>query len=360
MPPTGKGKKKILVIAEAPGEEEDRQNTQLIGRTGQYFRRCLRTLDIDLDIDCWKTNAVICRRKGNKTPTDEMIEACRPNLMKTVEKYNPNVIILLGGVAVQSLLGIVYNADVGSISRWGDYCIPCRNPNAWIIPTYHPSHILRKNSRVLRRIFKRHLKMAISKIKSKPWKVVPSYKDQIEIIVSPSRAAKIIRHISKQKGYISFDYETNTLKPEREDSKIVSCSVCWNDKKTISYPWVGDAVDATAELLKTDIPKIASNIKFEDRWTRAKLGFNVRRWYWDTMLAAHVINNNPGVTSIKFQAFVLLGQESYNNHIEPFLEDTKNGINRIDEIDIRDLLEYGGLDSLMEFKVAMKQVEILK
>ena len=54
MPPTGKGRKKILIVAEAPGEEEDKRNTQLIGRAGKYTRRVLKTLNIDLDIDCRK------------------------------------------------------------------------------------------------------------------------------------------------------------------------------------------------------------------------------------------------------------------------------------------------------------------
>ena len=51
MPPTGKGRKKILVVAEAPGENADRLNTQLIGRAGKLLRRFLKSMNIDLDID---------------------------------------------------------------------------------------------------------------------------------------------------------------------------------------------------------------------------------------------------------------------------------------------------------------------
>ena len=60
MPPSGDGRKKILVVAEAPGENEDKQNTQLIGRAGQRLKFHLKQLGVDLHRDCWKTNAVIC------------------------------------------------------------------------------------------------------------------------------------------------------------------------------------------------------------------------------------------------------------------------------------------------------------
>lgn len=60
MPYTGGGRKKILIIAEAPGKIEDEKNIQLIGRCGQELRTVLSDLGLDLDADFWKTNAVTC------------------------------------------------------------------------------------------------------------------------------------------------------------------------------------------------------------------------------------------------------------------------------------------------------------
>jgi hypothetical protein len=74
------------------------------------------------------------------------------------------------------------------------------------------------------------------------------------------------------------------------------------------------------------------------------------------MIAAHVLDNRKGVTGLKFQAFAQLGQGKYNTHIESLLEaKDKTHINRIHEIDMGDLLLYNGLDSLLEYKLAMKQ-----
>ena len=69
MPVTGEGRLKILILAEAPGEQEDAQNTQLIGPAGQVLRKTLAGFGVDLDRDCRKTNAVRCRPPGNRRPT---------------------------------------------------------------------------------------------------------------------------------------------------------------------------------------------------------------------------------------------------------------------------------------------------
>ena len=359
MPFTGQGKKKILFVAEAPGIEEDKRNTQLIGKAGQRLRRTLKKLGVDLDRDCWKTNAIICRPPKNKTPDDSIIEACRANLFKTIKTTKPNLIILLGLSAVKSLIGTLWKENVGEISRWVGSTIPSQKPNAWIAPTYHSSYLVRMDSKVLNLIFEKHLQAALKKCKSKPWDMLPNYKDQIEIVTKPSQVAILLKEIIKKNRMTAFDYETNCLKPEVEGAKIVSCSIC-NGKRTFAYPWFGEAIEATDKFLKSPVPKIASNMKFEDRWTKVHLGHFVKNWLWDTMIAAHVIDNRRGITSIKFQSFILLGAQSYDEHITPFLKEGKGSkINRIDEIDLKDLLEYNSLDSLYEYEVAKKQMKVL-
>jgi hypothetical protein len=147
------------------------------------------------------------------------------------------------------------------------------------------------------------------------------------------------------------------LKPDFIGARIVSCSICWEGKETIAYPWYGDAIEATREFLRSDILKIASNLKFEDRWTMRMLRTRVKNWWWDTMLMAHVIDCRRETTGLKFQAFVLLGQESYNNPVEQFLR--SKGDSRINsilkEVEIGQLLEYNAYDSLLEFEVCLIQ-----
>ncbi len=262
MPATGKGRKDILFIGEAPGKVEDALNTQMVDDSGKLLRRMLRLFHVNLDLDCIKIDAVMCRPHHSEKPKPHMIEACRVNALKTIREYNPNVIFLLGDVACNSVLPEIWKGDLGSINRWTGHCIPCREFNAWVVPTYHPSHIRNnEDNKVLNRLFKNHLRLGIDKADSKPWKKVPKYEEQVERIFKPSQVAIIIREMIKKGGVVAADYETNCLKPEGEGTEIVSCSVCWRGRRTISYPWQGDAIDATDDLWKSPLQKIAANLK---------------------------------------------------------------------------------------------------
>jgi DNA polymerase len=363
---TGEGKKKILFVAEAPGADEDRKGVQLIGECGQLLRRFLGGLNFDLDEDAWKTNAVICRPPHNETPNDEKIDCCRPNLFQTIRKLDPNAIVILGATPLKSIIGHVWKENPGSISQWAGNVIPCQNPNAWIIPTYHPSYILRMRkfpdkpgNRPLEYWFRQHLKAAIEIAKTgKPWETIIPYEKEVEVITGDKEAAEIIDGLTESGRYAAFDYETNCLKPELPKAKIVSCSICFDGKKTIAYPWYGKAVEATKRFLNSPIRKIAANLKFEDRWSRKIAGTEVMNWWWDTMINSHIINNKEGTTGLKFQAFAFLGCPPYADHIKPYLEPPKGTpYNRIDELDIYELLKYNGLDSLHEYRLAFIQKE---
>jgi len=150
---------------------------------------------------------------------------------------------------------------------------------------------------------------------------------------------------------VAFDYETNRIKPENANARILSCSVCFDGKYTIAFPWHGKAIQAVTVLLSSSIKKIAANMKFEERWTKQILGINVRRFVWDTMIAAHLIDNRKHITGLKFQSFVYLGMPSYDNSIKAYMKSTEDGTNTLHQINIRELLLYNGLDSLLTYKL---------
>ena len=354
MEPTGKGQKGVLIVGESPGEQEDEKGIQFTGRSGQYLRKVLRKLGIDLEEDCWKTNAVICHPPNNKTTRNQM-RYCQPNLLNTIDRLKPTVIIPLGKIATESLIGWLWKEDFGSMGRWVGWNIPCRRYNAWICPTYHPSYALRQNDSMLDRAIEDHLRKAFQN-DFKPWrKEIPNHRNRINLIYDSNEVIAFICEMYAEYDPISFDYETNRLKPDASNARIVSCSIS-NSQRTIAFPWHGKAIETTGRLLKSLIPKIAANIKFEDRWTRRVFGHSVRNWHWDTMLAAHVLDNRSSISSLKFQAFVRLGQENYDHHIKPFLKGGEDGTNRIEELDLKELLFYNGMDALLEYELAMLQM----
>jgi len=349
-----------LVVAESPGETEDERGTQLIGKSGQLLRRSLRKCGLDLDADCWKTNALICCPKG-ETPTDKRVLACRPNLLKTIKKLNPETIILLGAVAVKSLIGHLWKESVGPIGRWVGWRIPSVELNAWVCPTWHPAYLLRDDSKALSLHFDRHL-AAAAELDGRPWPDgALDYRDDVTVITGPSEAASVIRSVFAEDAAVAVDFETTGLKPEPKWAEIVSCALSWGRRNTISFPWCGLARDVVGELLKSRAPKIAHNMKFEERWTRAEFGHGVRNWKWDSMQAAHVLDNRWGVTSLGFQAFTRLGVGAYDEHLKPYLSAVGPGKpNRVREVGLTELLLYGGMDAVLTYELAQLQMKELK
>lgn len=345
-------------MAEAPGKEEDRLGTQLVGPSGQRLRESLDRIGIDLDEDCWKINAVNCH--SGQTPTDRQVEQCRPTVLRAIRELDPATIVLLGERAVKSVIGHLWKSDVGAIGRWVGWRIPSRKPNAWICPTWHPSYLLRQKSPVTDVLFDEHLEAAFHSL-GPPWGEPPDWIRDVRVIHDKTMAVEAIREAAKSAvGPVAFDYETNALKPEADGAEIVCCSVAYrtgeDGVKAIAYPFTGPAREATAEILFSDIPKVAANLKFEERWTKKVFGRGVRNWHWDTMVASHVLDNRPGITGLKFQSFVRFGQPEYNAKVAPYLKaDGGMTRNRIHMVNGDDLLLYNGMDSLLELRLAESQ-----
>lgn len=346
----GDGAKGILVVGEAPGKTEDEEGRPFVGKAGSFLRGVLAEIDVDLDRDAWTTNALICRPPKNATPDLNQISYCRPNLLNVIRFYDPTVIVTLGRSALISVLSSYWKDDVGPMDRWVGWRIPLEN--TWICPTYHPAFLLRMKNPLMDRLFTKDLTMAFGLSVRPPKPKEP----KIEILYDEKEICREVQGADDAGGWVAVDYETNCLKPEWPEARIVSCSIS-NGYRTISYPWIGEAVKATGRFLKSKrTKKISSNLKMEERWTLKTFGHGVTNWGWDTMLATHCLDNRPGICSLKFQSFVRLGVPTYNENIEPYLSSVRGSpYNRIREIDMKDLLLYGGMDSFLEYRLAMKQ-----
>jgi len=319
---------------------------------GTFLRQMLKQVGVNLDRDALTTNALICHPPSNKTPDDKQISYCRPNVLNAIQLYQPKVVVTLGRSALTSVLA-AYWSDVGPLERWTGWKIPLES--YWICPTYHPSYLLRMKNSLLDRIFQAHLSDAFRIQQDPPRRM--DLDQEIEVLYEEDEIEEVLHGMDEQGGWVAVDYEMNCLKPELPKARIASCAVS-NGVRTISYPWSGKAILATAGFLKSKrTRKIASNLKFEERWTLKQFGHGVSNWGWDTMLATHCLDNRPGICSLKFQALVRMGIPSYHGHIEPYLFNYRGPYNRIHEIALKDLLFYGGTDALLEHRLATIQRE---
>jgi hypothetical protein len=81
------------------------------------------------------------------------------------------------------------------------------------------------------------------------------------------------------------------------------------------------------------------------------------------MLGACVLDNRGGISSIKFQAYVRLGQPDYDSHMRKYLEAPAadvarfgaNARNNVRQAPLDQLMVYCGMDSFLEWHVAHKQ-----
>lgn len=369
----GTGKRRVLIVCEGPGFNEDVMGRPLVGEAGNELSRILWDLGVDMRADTWMTNAIICRAsdaKGkNRKPTSDEISHCRPNLLKAIEQLKPDVIIPLGMPAIQSVMSYAWKDSTSeysndSVARWADWNIPSVKLNAWICPSYHPSYLCRvKNKNAAAElIVKEHLAWAFSHT-SKPHETKPDYAKQVRLVYNPEEIIFYIEAAMNRKVPLAFDFENSPLKPDRNDSYIICASIS-DGIDSIAFPWSNAIKSAFRAFVQSDQPKIAANIQHEERWCWRHLGCGVRNWYWDTMLGAHWANCAHGICGLKFQAFVLFGVEYYAGFMDDLIEkkgaDGTNTHNRLREAEQRDLLTYCGLDSLYEVMVARKQMETYK
>ena len=350
--PTGNGKQRILIISDTPNNDSDENNTHLSNDYLWQLQTTLKQIGIDLHNDCWLTSAVICHRP-NKEPTSNQVRACRPNLFNTIKELSPSVVILLGSLPVQSVIGYLWKESVDILSRWVGQQIPCPELNTWLVPTWHPSIVCNKSEPARDLLFARHLQQAINLI-NKPISPKIDYESKIIVELSTNKAADIIKTISTGQP-IAFDYETNCLKPETPGAKIICCAIS-NGVTTIAFPWHGEAIRATRRLLHSNVPKIAANMKFEERWSRIHAGGRVKNWKRCTMISSHVLDSRTGITSLKFQAYINFGVGSYDDHIKPYMSTGENGLNKLDQLDRKELLLYCGMDALLTYKLGKLQM----
>lgn len=363
MAPTGLGEKDILFVAEAPGKQEDKRGEQLIGQSGKTVRRVLRKKGIDLDVDCRKINAVNCRPPKNRNPTVKEIECCRPNVWNEITKRKPKVIVLLGYFSVESVIGNYWKKELGPIAKWRGWRIPDQNLKAWICPTYHPSYLNYEKSPALEKIFTEDIQNAIRMVDYR----FPDYGDEqerVKIITDTDKILKELDHIQKsQPPLMTYDYETTGLKPHAKGHEIVCASISIAPDSALAFPMKSNKVKAKFRKILGDnvIKKIASNLKFEESWNRFKLKRKSHGWIWDTMIAAHVLDNRRGITSLKFQAYVRYGIANYDSHLSPYLEageeEGANTFNDIHKADQDEVLIYCGLDSMFEHRLALDQMK---
>lgn len=126
----------LMVIGEAPGEQEDERGEPFVGVAGQMLDKMLtHVLGLARD-EVYIANVVKCRPPNNRNPGPEEMAACVPFLKRQIAAVNPKVVLVLGRIAFEQVLGgRGITRHRGEEFSLGD---------AVAIPTFHPAYLLRK------------------------------------------------------------------------------------------------------------------------------------------------------------------------------------------------------------------------
>ena len=128
----------LMLIGEGPGAEEDRQGFPFVGPAGELLTRILKAISLSRQ-EVYIANIVKCRPPGNRDPHPDEVSSCRPYLEEQIDLVQPKIIVLLGRVAAQTLLGS--DLPLGRLrGQW--HTIRGIEARA----TYHPAALLRNAS----------------------------------------------------------------------------------------------------------------------------------------------------------------------------------------------------------------------
>lgn len=241
----------LLVVGESPGNVEDQYGRPFVGPTGKYFRPLVEELWNGIVV---YTNALRCMLRGK--PTKKQVDSCRGYLAADIEDISPDLILCVGGIASQGILG----KSLPVISTRGAYAQ--LSDGTPIVFALHPTAALR--NRFVRRWFEKDLKWACDPNKEIP---IPK-RPVVHVVENDSDALEAVDKLSEDLARIDFDCETFG-KFADDDFRVttlsLSCGLAvyvW-DERNLGMLRSSNAVQYALELLETAFGIGGQNVKFD-------------------------------------------------------------------------------------------------
>ena len=154
IPASGKCTSGLMVVGEAPGEEEEKQGKPFVGRAGKLLDKMLDYVGLNREnvyvTNCIKVRPIQYGSMGafvdydkikNRTPTDEELESWKPLLIKEIKEIKPKIVLALGACAGRTLLGWQKFTNMTAI-RGRVFELKDGTP---IVCSWHPAYLLRKS-----------------------------------------------------------------------------------------------------------------------------------------------------------------------------------------------------------------------
>lgn len=382
MTPTLAHKARIYFLAEAPGRDEDEKSHKpLTGPSGRLLRSCIPDGAEHL---CSFDNVINCRPPDNRTPIFAEIECCRPRRIKWIEENKPKLIVGLGPVPMQAIIGTMDMAGL----RGRLFAVKIGNHKCWFLPTYHPSFILRTaydkakplNSR-LGHCFRMDIKKAFKLVnKLGPPEIVTEADVRLNIHTFDGAGQEhfeIVLDLLEEaiKAPVkAIDLETRFLRPYSTGAAIMSAALSFGDTNfsfALDHPKAAWALDEKAQLKKTlfrllkdDTIKVAHHAPFELEWLIWLLGPKViNHTAWEcTMMQAHFLDERKGKyreddsKANRYQGLDFLISQHFGIKYKHLFKVNKRDLSTSD---LPEILVYNAADTKYTLKLYYRQQRLL-
>lgn len=136
---TGNKNARIMFIGEGPGADEDIQGIPFVGKAGKLMDQAFQGIGINRE-EVYIANVVKCRPPNNRNPEEDEASNCREFLDTQINLVNPEIIVLLGSVALKNILGKDYGIT-SSRGKWFE------KDGIKYLPTFHPAALLRDEAK---------------------------------------------------------------------------------------------------------------------------------------------------------------------------------------------------------------------
>ncbi|MFA5132731.1 MAG: DNA polymerase [Candidatus Paceibacterota bacterium] len=284
----GRGNKqaKVMFVGESPGQNEDNQGKCFVGRAGQLLIQEIKGVGIESK-DVYLTNIVKCAfPKVNKKPSDAEAKHCKQYIEKEIEEIKPNLIVLLGDFACETLIGR------GSIKKIQNNFFVYEPTNTKVIPLLHPAYVLRNPEEIVK--FREGMQLIAQELHSPDMVYKSSIKENYLVADTEQKALKTLNKLMEVSAF-SVDIETSGL--DYRNSDILSIQFSWQPGVGITIPWnIVVESKVVYDLLKQvlsrkDAVKVGTNLKFDIQHL-AKAKIAIAPPIHDIMLADSLIDEN--------------------------------------------------------------------
>lgn len=395
MPATGAARPIVYVLGEAPGEDEDTEGEQFVGKAGRTIR------------DCWPedwtavtrwNNTLNCRPPDNRDPSELELACCRSRIEADILATKPKVIVAVGAFALQWLTQTrlphkeydggrqradeppgVIKPGLPAITHWRGRRLPANVGGhvCWVYPIVHPSAINRwRNDKKIgdawQRTFERDIERMFNDVAAglpEPYVEPPEeYRKSIECLTTygPQGLKRIADRLAEiaQRASSGIDVETNAVHVyHTRTPKLLTIAVgSYHDTFAfgIDHPeckWTPEERDVILAMLHHFVlnsgKKCAHYLKMEQEWMSWLLGDEVlydTEW-GDTHAQAHAIDERP------VKELGELTTLHFGFDVKALTNMDKS---RLAEYPLTDVLMYNGLDTKYTDGIYILQEEIIR